>query len=140
MLTSWLTLVATLLLSSCERDWHVAIAGFDGDNPEFCVSRSAECTGSGVQLTLMDIDEVDDHGNRLSVAGSIQAHSNEQQDYIIRRVVYGAVPKGWLQYQQPAPLHEESYYSINGEFYFRAVGRRIPHVYTREEFFKRHAP
>ena len=81
------------------------------------------------------IDEVDAHGNKLSVAWAIQGHSQSPKDFILNRLVYGRLPTGWAEANSAIALREKTYYSINGEFYFVLLGQGRSRVFARKEFY-----
>ena len=129
--------IAIWMVVGCTREWNFSISSHVGEQPEFCFSERSGCGGNGVQLVSIDIEEVDGRGQRVGVAWSLQGHSAQQSDFVIKRLTYGVVPPGWVQSTGPVPLRKGAYYSVMGEFYFILLDDDDVRVYTREEFFKR---
>ena len=65
---------------------------------------------------------------------SIQGRSGVTQDYVIKHLTYGTVPKGWVQAVSPIPLQENVYYSVNEQFFFVLTGKEVVPVYSLAEF------
>jgi hypothetical protein len=129
--------VASLLLGACEREWYLAVVSVANDQPEFCITRSKECAGEGVQLSSVVISEVDEKGGYLGRVWSIQGRSEVTKDYVIKRLVYGVVPTRWIQDAPAVPLRRNSYYSVNDQFFFVLLGEHGARVYSLAEFSKR---
>jgi hypothetical protein len=124
-----------VIATGCTREWFLAVQPFGGGKIELCFSRSTGCLGDGVQFTALQISRVNQEGQTLEVVWLIQGHSNTPSDYVLKRVVYGNTPPGWIQVHPPTPIVDNTYYSVGGEFYFERAAEGDFHVYPREEFF-----
>ena len=129
-------ILASVLLSGCEQVWYLTVASAANDRPEFCIARSKECTGEGVQLSSVVISEVDEKGEHLRRVWSI-GRSEVARDHVIKRLVYGVVPAGWTQDAPAIPLRRNSYYSVNDQFFFVLSGEAETRVYSLPEFSKK---
>jgi hypothetical protein len=123
-------------LSACPREWYLTIVSGVQGRPEFCISRSPNCAGEGVQMSSLVVTEVDRRGAQLAVVWSIQNHSEAKQDYVLKKVVYGQVPKGWSEDRVAEHLRAGGYYSVSGEYYFTQSQNNGWQVYSRADFLK----
>jgi hypothetical protein len=128
--------VAALVLMSvgCTQKWYLFIVDVTDDKPEFCLSDTPRCGDQGHQLPFFEVNEVDRQGRKVALAWSIQAKSDLAQDYIIKRLKYGVLPHGWVELHPPVLLSDRAYYTVLGQYYFRADAGHF-NVYSREEFF-----
>ena len=53
---------------------------------------------------------------------------------MIKHLVYGVVPKGWVEDGPAVSLRDGVYYSVNGEFVFVLSGQGVGKVYSLAEF------
>jgi hypothetical protein len=134
-LSFWVLL--PIFFSGCTREWNLSISSVVGGEPEFCFSQHGTCRDEGVQFVSIQIDEVDEHGQPVKIAWSIQGKSNQTNDFVIKRLIYGSLPPGWVQTSEPTPLRRGVYYSVMGQFYFVLSASDDVRIYPREEFFKK---
>jgi hypothetical protein len=125
--------VAALALCVCERVWHLTVQSVANGQPRFCISRRSDCRGEGVQLKVVIVSEVDSTGAIRARMWSIQP-SGDHSDRL-EHLTYGIAPQGWVEDSPAAPLQGDTFYSINGQFFFRLSGRQA-HVYSLSEFSK----
>lgn len=126
--------VAPLVLCACERVWYLTVEAVTNGRPEFCFTRSAGCKGEGVQFSSIIIAEVDKNDAVLSQIWALQPKAAQPQDYVIKHLAYGVVPKGWAE-DRPAPsLRDGAYYSVNGQFIFALSAEGTATVYSLADF------
>lgn len=102
----------------------------------FCFSTSDNCTGDGIQLSSLEISEVNTVGERGAVMWLIQGKSDRQEDFVIRKLIYGAVPAGWIEINPPSALKAGVFYGVQGEYYFSHAPDGDVNILQREDFFR----
>jgi hypothetical protein len=115
--------------------WFLTIPSSRNGTPEFCFSQYSNCHGDGVQLYSLRFARVDERGNPVETVWSVQNSQDRPADYTIKRVAYGDVPAGWTEAHPASSLRDNSYYSVNGVFYFSKISKDQFRVYSREQFF-----
>lgn len=128
-------LIPVLLLSACIKQRGLSTVGVGEVGPIFCFSSGAKCDEKGDEVHSIYVDEVDRKGNSVGMVWLLHGASDIQADYIIKRVEYGKVPHGWKEKEPSQPIKSNTYYSVNGEFFFMRDGKEQYHVETRKEFF-----
>jgi hypothetical protein len=102
-------------------------------SPSFCVSRHSDCRGEGVQLKVLIVSEVDSTGAIRARMCSIQPSGDHSGR--LEHLTYGVAPQGWVEESPASPLKGDTFYSINGQFFFRLSGQQA-RVYSLSEFSK----
>lgn len=104
-----LALIACLSMASCERKWHLNVSGAtDFEHPDLCISMSSTCDGSGVDLSILSVEELDDAERATDLVWVIQSMSNNP----LTQVKYGVAPNGWKVVKEAKPLHLGKHYRI----------------------------
>jgi hypothetical protein len=128
-------LLLCVMMSGCTRQWFVTVQQSPDRSTDLCFSRSDGCHGGGVEFASLQISRVDPTGRPSQVVWSLQWRSNTPSHYILKHVIYGHTPPGWVQVHAPVPLATNVYYSIAGEFFFKRSQAGEFHVYPRQQFF-----
>lgn len=120
------------LLAGCEKNESISIVGDNNGNPIFCFSSSNICKNKGVQVNIgITIYELDESGKRNKLMWSIYCNSKKSSDYIIDRVEYSTLPKGWVESEPAKKIIENKIYSINYRvFFYKSKG--IYYYYGRD--------
>lgn len=126
----------SISLSSCQQTWYFTIKDIaDPSHPVFCVSKHDNCKGQGLTFTVLDIDEVDNSGNKIKSMWVVEP----RQNIPLKEVKYGVTPAGWKEIVPAQPLEVGKYYSIHGTYFFRFKidgGKIKSEVYTHYDFYK----
>jgi len=125
-----------LALTACTRKWYLAIDESNGSNPILCFSSMDHCIGDGVQFYSLVISEVNEKGKEVQPIWSIQGKSDRSDDYVIKRLTYGVVPKGWIELQPPMEIKTNTFYGVDGGLYFIKLPNGTYQIFQREAFFK----
>jgi len=123
-------------LSGCSQEWHLTVLNADADRPQFCISTGPDCSGRGIELDKIVLQEVDQAGVSVRDVWTIDGHSNDPADYRVMRLKYGIAPQGWVERQPASRLMNWVYYGVNERFYFCRDARGEYRVFEREEFFR----
>lgn len=134
MRVAFLLLLCTIT-AGCTRQWFVTVQQSPNGNIDLCFSRNDGCRGDGVEFASLAISRVGPTGQPSEVVWSLQGHSNVPSDYILKHVIYGRTPPGWVQVHPAVPLTDNVYYSVAGEFFFERTKAGDFHVYPRQQFF-----
>ena len=131
--------VLILILAGCQRELHVSVVSYEGPTKvHFCVSKRPNCSGGGVNESILSVVGVGDDG---SPAGELM--------WTIERVtgarglgefVYGVVPDGWREESPAKPLAGGQWYMIGVAHYvrFNDSGDDLKfQLLTETEFFAR---
>lgn len=128
-------LLCSLILSSCVKHWNLHIFDDVDGNPILCFSRSNKCDDVGVQLASVSVRRVCKSGAEIESSWELQGWSDNQSDYMLKKIKYGVVPSGWKELSMPIPIQVGEYYSVNGEYYFFKKIDGMYVVMSREKFF-----
>lgn len=127
--------LALLLLIACTRQWYLSV----DPSPEgaaLCFSSRPNCSGEGIQFSVLEVAEVDQQGERQQVMWSIQGNSERQADYLVKRLVYGHTPPGWVEVEPAKELIPNATYSVLGEYFFTFDASKRYTVQSREQFYQ----
>jgi len=122
-------------LTACERTWYLSIDGNSGVNPVLNFSSTKFDFDEGVQFSSLEISEVNEKGERIRIVWLIHGKSNRPEDYVLKRLTYGVLPRGWVEDQAAKPIVSGKYYEVEGEFYFIRGTEGKYQVFSRAEFF-----
>lgn len=106
-----------VLLSGCQQTGYFTITGLDSElRPRFCVSEEPGCSGMGVNLECVAVEEVPVAGTdeKRRMVWAIHATTDEP----LRLLVYGGTPPGWVQDIPPDRLRVGPTYEV-GQLRFR---------------------
>lgn len=126
-----------LAIFGCTRKWFLSIDDMAGGRLNLCFSSGPQCSGDGVQFNSLEFAEVDRTGTKVRTVWLIQGSSDKPQNYVIKHLVYGTVPSGWVEIKHAEPIRDNTFYSVDETYYVvrHADGKLL--VFGREEFFKR---
>jgi len=130
-LTLGIILASVTMLEGCAPKWYAVVSRMDGDKPVFCMSRYSHCNGSGVQLGLIYVFEVDSAGEKVRSMWETSSMTTS----IIKILEYGVAPKDW-DATTPAALEPGKIYTLNSLFYFRFNEKKPIRLVDREQFFE----
>jgi len=128
-------LMLVTLLVACIKQWSLEIERWDAaTGPVFCLGQAGQCGKQGVQIHFISVSEADSPERPV---WQLQNVTDKDGQATLRSLVYGEVPKGWMEVTKPAELRPNVYYAINEEYYFMRDMNYKHEVLSRDEYFSR---
>ncbi len=112
-------ILAFLTVEGCPPNWHVTIVEMKAAGvPQFCISKSANCTGGPVLLDSFAVQEVRRTGEGRAYRTVWAMHRTRTARVGV--FTYGIAPDGWRTEKTAELLHAGRLYTA-GPIWFRIV-------------------
>lgn len=109
-------------LEACERVWYLDVVdSTDVAHPVLCLSMKPHCSGGGVDMAILKVDEIEASGRFIRSVWTIQTTSNNPLQF----VKFGTVPNGWALVTPAISLESGRYYRIENHVFMCKIAE--PH-------------